>query len=291
MDPAAEAEEQAPPPPMELFDGMHVRLRSRWDNPYLYAAEDGRDVSLSTDRASLNVVWRAHGLVREGNIYALFHGAAYGRYLSVAAEQNVDDPRNPFPVVGFVQRAYADPGQLDVLWTVFDEQDGTGEFLLIHRVYGVWRNPDGTNTRWTMEVVPPRENPPELPPAPPVIPPLAAPMGGGQIRRAALPPPEFQQTIQYVRANHQGDYNADGLQWRTLELYGLSVFHLRSDLARQLGEANALNITLCVRAGSQGRLTPLVIDLAADNQEMQIVVFSTGSQAAQELVYPDVDAD
>lgn len=103
-------------------------------------------------------------------------------------------------------------------------------------------------------------------------------MGGGQIRRAALPPPEFQRTIQYVRANHQGDYNPDELQWRTLEFYGLSVFHLRSDLARQLGEANALNITLCVRAGSQGRLTPLVIDLPADNQEMQIVVFSTGSQ-------------
>ena len=35
---------------------------------------------------------------------------------------------------------------------------------------------------------------------------------------------------------------------------------------------------LCVRAGSQGRLTPLVIDLPADEQPMEIVVFTTGSQ-------------
>ena len=54
--------------------------------------------------------------------------------------------------------------------------------------------------------------------------------------------------------------------------------NLRRDIANALGEHDELNITLCVRGGSQGRLTPLVTDLPDDAQTMEIVVFTTGSQ-------------
>ena len=54
--------------------------------------------------------------------------------------------------------------------------------------------------------------------------------------------------------------------------------NLRRDIANALGEHDELNITLCVRGGSQGRLTPLVTDLPDDEQTMEIVVFTTGSQ-------------
>ena len=85
----------------------------------------------------------------------------------------------------------------------------------------------------------------------------------------------LQRTIIYMRANNQGTF--DPLDRKTYAFYGRSLFHLTGDLANQLRE-NFHQIMLCVRAGSQGRLTPLVIDLPADEQPMEIVVFTTGSQ-------------
>lgn len=80
-----------------------------------------------------------------------------------------------------------------------------------------------------------------------------------------------------MRADDQGNFNSDA--WRMLWFLDRSVWHLRRDLAAQVGvgEANALDITLCVRAGSNGRLTPLVIDLPSDEQAMHVVVLNTDS--------------
>jgi hypothetical protein len=80
-----------------------------------------------------------------------------------------------------------------------------------------------------------------------------------------------------VRADDQGNFSP--LVWRMLWFDGRSVLHLRRDLAAELGvgEANVLDITMCVRAGSNGRLTPLVIDLPFDEQAMDIVVLATDS--------------
>jgi hypothetical protein len=85
----------------------------------------------------------------------------------------------------------------------------------------------------------------------------------------------LRRTIIYMRANNQGKF--DPLDRRTYGFSGRSLFHLTGDLANQLRE-NFHRITLCVLAGSQGRLTPLVIDLPADEQPMEIVVFTTGSE-------------
>ncbi|XP_062229987.1 uncharacterized protein LOC133927529 [Phragmites australis] len=92
--------------------------------------------------------------------------------------------------------------------------------------------------------------------------------------------------ILYVRADDFG--NIDQLGWRMFQFYGRSVFRLRLEVARL--EGIFFNITLCVRAGDYGRLTPLVVDLPFHERVMEIVVLTTGTPAAEELRHPDVDA-
>jgi len=95
---------------------------------------------------------------------------------------------------------------------------------------------------------------------------------------------ELRRTIHYVWADDQGNFNP--LHWRRLRSEGQSVFNLRRDLAAALGEANnVLGITLCAWAGSNGRLTPLVIDLPSDEKTMNIVVLTTGSPGKNLLVF------
>ncbi|PUZ62082.1 hypothetical protein GQ55_4G329200 [Panicum hallii var. hallii] len=250
-------------------DGAHVRLRTRIEGAYVYANEDGYGVSMSPHGASLNAVWAVHRLVRRGTSYVLLHGAAYGRYLSVTRD---DAPRGHGRVV---QRLYDDPRRRDVLWVAVEDGDMTGDVVMRNRRYGPWRryeHPDETIS-WMVEAIPPRQDPPELPP---VVP------------RHVLPQPVSRRSIQYGRATDQEGFNP--LVWSTLWFDGQFVSNLRRDIANALGEHDELNVTLCVRGGSQGRLTPLVTDLPGDEQAMEIVVFTTGSQAAAELVYPDVDA-
>jgi hypothetical protein len=114
---------------------------------------------------------------------------------------------------------------------------------------------------------------------------------GGPIRRRRrgvqpqAPQAVLRRTILYVRADDQGNFNP--LQWRMLlQFEGQSVFNLRRDLAAELGEANNdLGITLCAWAGSNGRLSPLVIDLPSNEKTMNIVVLTTGSPGKNLLVF------
>ncbi|CAN6222038.1 unnamed protein product [Urochloa humidicola] len=255
---------------MELFpDGAHVRLRSRRNGHYLSAGEDGFHFSWSQDRASLNAAWAVHRAVRDGETFFLLRGAAYGRYLRFTRH---GAPRRHHNVV---QCSYRSSGQRGVMWRASYEGDGTGDVVLRSRTHGLFM------IRWIVEAIPPREHPPELPDVAP--PPW---MPGGPMRVRA--PPVLRRRIWYVRADDEAEINT--LDWSRLWFNGRSVSYLREALATALGEANSHNITLCVVAGYRGHLTPLVIDLPDNERTMEIVVFTTGSEAAQALVYPDVDA-
>ena len=85
------------------------------------------------------------------------------------------------------------------------------------------------------------------------------------------------RTIAYVRADDDGNFDPHPLARRRFIFYGRSVFQLTGVLSILLREW-FFGVKLCVRAGSQGRLTPLVTDLPDDEQTMEIVVFTTGSQ-------------
>jgi hypothetical protein len=86
-----------------------------------------------------------------------------------------------------------------------------------------------------------------------------------------------------VRADDQGHVN--NLVWSVLWFDGRSVFLLRGELAIQLGEQNPDSITLCVWGGSEGRRTPLVTDLPANEQPMHIIVLATESAGENFAVY------
>ncbi|RCV20550.1 hypothetical protein SETIT_4G065300v2 [Setaria italica] len=264
---------------MEHFpDGAHVRLRSRVHGTFLHADADGVGVSPSPRRASLSAAWAAHRVERGGAAYVLLRSNAYGRYLALwappAPRGQGRSARSP------VLRVYDSPEQDDVLWVAVRARDGGDDVLLRHgrddtSFLGVTVDShDSRQTHWVVEAIPARQRPPILPA--PV--PLSRPM-------------VLWRTISYVRADDDGNFDPRPLARRWFIFYGRSVFQLTGVLSILLRE-RFFGIRLCVRAGSQGRLTPLVIDLPANEQTMDIVVLTAWSSAAQgqELVYPDVDA-
>jgi hypothetical protein len=113
---------------------------------------------------------------------------------------------------------------------------------------------------------------------------LPADVGGAVSRRVARRrQPVSRRRIYYARADDQGHVN--NLVWSVFWFVGQSVFLLRGDLAIKLGEQNPDSITLCVRGGSEGRRTPLVTDLPANEQAMHIIVLATESAGENFAVF------
>jgi hypothetical protein len=153
---------------MEFFpDGAFVRLQSRVRRRYLHADEDGRGVSLSPVRASLNSAWRVHRVVRNDVPLVLLYGAAYGRYLTASNEPGPFGHRGKLVVQG----VYDHLAVSAVLWTAVEAEQGGGYVLLRHitdrllRANGrhlSWNNvvtvdqPDNqsTMTHWVVEAIP-----------------------------------------------------------------------------------------------------------------------------------------
>ncbi|CAN6202428.1 unnamed protein product [Urochloa humidicola] len=256
---------------MDLFpDRAHVRLRSRVDGTYLHADDDGVGVSLSGRRETLNTVWLVHRVrvQRRRTSYLLLHSAAYGRYLALLPGHFRHAGR------GAVQCGYFNEfDQRDIMWVATRKPDG--DVFIRNRAYG---NPDGfTMMIWVVEAVPSSAVPPLFPD---VLTPCCVPMQQG--------PPVFRRFILYM----QGDdyWNIDFQNARVLVFDGQSVSKLREELADRLEEQHPVRVTMCVWAGSYGRLTPLVTDLPFNHETIEVVMFESWSRAAQELVYPDVDA-
>ncbi|KAG2609592.1 hypothetical protein PVAP13_4KG051600 [Panicum virgatum] len=248
---------------MEQFpDRAHVRLRSAAHGTYLYADEGGMGVSLSPQRGSLNTVWAVHRAERSSNSYVLLHSAAYGRYLALS-QQHFGHARRRAVLQC---RYYNNIAQKDIMWVAIRMTDWANDQLFItNRRFGDLR------MRWVVEAVPSRGLAPLFPdPAPTPNPML--------LRRMIL----------YMKGDEYGniDYESTNL----LVFEGYSVFRLRDELASLLEEEHSVRITMCVWAGSHGRLTPLVVDLPRNNQTMEVVVFESWSGAAQGLQYPNVDA-
>ena len=66
--------------------------------------------------------------------------------------------------------------------------------------------------------------------------------------------------IRYVQAEPDGRFSED--DWVTFRFRGRSVFHLRTELANRLNVRLSLfTLMMCVRAGPNALLTPLVVDL------------------------------
>ncbi|XP_066373000.1 uncharacterized protein [Miscanthus floridulus] len=285
---------------MDLFpDGAFVRLRNRAQQTYLHADHDGEGVSLRPHGPafSLNAVWRVHRVEVDGATFVLLQGAAYGRYLAISPAEAPPGNRGNRAV----QRDYegADVGAL--MWRPFRMVDDARYVRLRHdfnrnlRANGRFRfwhtavTVDTNEGRWTtmMQWTVGRF---QLGPGLPPLPRPTVNLGGlsGLFRRRR-PEADERRTIRHVRANDEGEFNQNYNNWPTFHFYGRSVFNLRMQVGiRQPGGEYGDGITLAVRPGLQGRLTPLVTDLPRTVDTMDIVVFNTGSQGAQNLVYPDI---
>uniref|UniRef100_A0A0E0PU30 DUF569 domain-containing protein n=1 Tax=Oryza rufipogon TaxID=4529 RepID=A0A0E0PU30_ORYRU len=71
---------------------------------------------------------------------------------------------------------------------------------------------------------------------------------------------------------------------------GRSALHLWNQLSSRMGFEPDPNSTMCVRAGTYGRLTPLVTDLPGNNSAMVIFVLPPESLAGFGLTCPNVHA-
>lgn len=80
----------------------------------------------------------------------------------------------------------------------------------------------------------------------------------------------LQRMIWYMKADEYGNIDYESIELLVFE--GHSVSRLRDELASLLEEWHSVRITMCVWAGSHGRLTPLVVDLPLNNQTMGIAV-------------------
>nr|CAB3467108.1 unnamed protein product [Digitaria exilis] len=178
--------------------------------------------------------------------------AAYGRYLARTTAEAPPGHRGNTADL----RLYTTPEQKDVLWVAVRNGNHVPWWLNGVSIDND-ANTQSTMTHWTVEVIPPREEPPALP--------LPAPQH----------PEESRRIIVYVQAD--GLVNFDPNATRTCYFYGRSVANLRSTLANHLNEDCVDNITTCARAGFQGRLTPLVVDLPRNQEPMFIVLLTTGS--------------
>ncbi|KAI4973635.1 hypothetical protein ZWY2020_041416 [Hordeum vulgare] len=309
----------------QFHDWHHVRLRSRALGTYLHAADDGESVLLRRSRATLNAAWAVH-IRPDGrrDVHLLLHSAAYGRYLANTAapappghrgfRAGQRDYNHPNPVVESIMwKAVVAGSQGDVLL-----RNGGNLYLRANGRYRRWNTGVSVDTdhvstmaRWVVERIPRREG--GAPAIPPPIP-IRAP---GRLARLILGRQERERgrgawrTIRFYTENgfSQGLYPENG--WSTFAFFGRSVFHLSEELDIHVGVRNGRpaprlrhavpsfreedlpdGFVVCVRAGRQGRLTPLVIDLphGGDGETLEIIVVLSGTQIYNELRHPDVDA-
>ncbi|KAL5202086.1 hypothetical protein ABZP36_013038 [Zizania latifolia] len=268
---------------MEVFQGVHfVRLRSAVrSKKYLTAGDDGVNVFLCGQRGVHNTVWAVEhvaGVIPRAGVgpFVRFRGA-YGRYLMAS---NFEASTGPSDGVIPEQRDLTTrPSPPSWLWQAFRRRNsfvlrnGTGRYLRAngrfrrwHRDVSVAGDNASTMMQWWIEVVTTSTTRPTLidPPA--------------QLMHPTNPPveAEMSRVIWYVRGDSNGRYSEQ--DWATMRVNTNSLMHLRFTLASRLGQdSDALQTTLCVRAGRYAHLSPLLIDLPIGNDPIQIVLLTHGT--------------
>ncbi|VAI70627.1 unnamed protein product [Triticum turgidum subsp. durum] len=275
---------------MDRFhDGHHVRLRSRVLGKYLHADDDVQGVSLRERRASLSQAWTVH--IYNGNgVYLLLYSATYGRYLATTAT------RAPRGHRGFRarQREYDHTEVQAIMWRAVRSgfgddvllRDAGGRYLRANGKYRPWNTgvtveaSDNVSAMmyWTVEPIPARDGTPGLPG------PIQTPSPGYH-SLMLWRNPVVSRLIRFMLSDPNGPIYTQHC-WTTFRFRGRSVFHLRDEVARRiafvLDGRQSFDLVMCVRAGRQGRLTPLVVDLPSSGygETLWIVVFMSWTPGA-----------
>nr|TKW08777.1 hypothetical protein SEVIR_6G047000v2 [Setaria viridis] len=311
---------------MEVFEGAEfVRLRSLEHGTYLHAAEDGRGVLLDARGASPHAAWAVQreqsagggggrgsfsGGGSPGTVHVLLRGV-YGRYLGGP------DPSGPLHPCRRLAAAQRDRGEREVqavMWRAVGTASGAG-VVLLHDAHGRFLRANwrclpcragvavgdggcfGPTMKWAVEAIPSKHGQPELPLASDesddlvqpdwvkfldgTCPPLAG------LRRWVVAAATQQREIRWVLADGSGEFREEN--WASFQYSGRSAILLRSKLAHLT--LQFCSLTLFIRAGRHGQLTPLVTDLPRSRERLDIVVFRADTGAADQLRYPDVDKE
>ncbi|KAM0867179.1 hypothetical protein ACQ4PT_042176 [Festuca glaucescens] len=273
---------------MDYFpDGYPVRLRSIAHGTYLHADKDGHGVSLSPRRASMKVAWFVHRYSGD-EYHVLLHSAAYGRYL-YATEASA-----PLGCLGFrvAQRNYDELDDEAIRWEPVRVRSGDKIMLCRHIAqgdrYGYLRgngrylswnesvvsvddvsNNSTTMMQWVVEPVPSSERIPRLP----------------RPTRLHLSDLLLSRVVMSTGNGEGLCANAVSFTFR-----GRSVYRLRNELARRLGiPGNASNnLVMYVRAGTNGRNTPLVVNLSRSRQTLVITADTPANGGPR---HPDFSAE
>ncbi|PAN33617.2 hypothetical protein PAHAL_6G044900 [Panicum hallii] len=292
---------------MEVFEGVDfVRLRSLEHGTYLHAAEDGRSVHLDALGASHHAAWAVQrkqgggggrgggsgsGSSSRGTSHVLLRGV-YGRYLGAP---DPSGPLHPCRRRAATQRDRDEREVKAIMWRAVATGSGAG-VVLLHDAHGRflranWRRLPcrsgvavgddsclGPTTKWAVEVIPPKHGQPELP--------LARDVSSSS-PPSLLPSSSQQREIQWVLADGVGNFREE--DWASSQYSGRSAILLRSKLAHLT--LQFCRLTLFIRAGRHGQLTPLVTDLPRSRERLDIVVIRADAIAADQLIFPDVDTE
>ncbi|KAJ1267447.1 hypothetical protein BS78_07G056700 [Paspalum vaginatum] len=305
---------------MDVFEGAEfVRLRSPGHGTYLHAAEDGRGVLLDARGAAPHAAWAVQREVlsggfrgRSGSPHLLLRGV-YGRYLGSPSP----DPSGP-PLLpcrrrrrAAAQRDRDEQQLLAIMWrAVATGSDARDRVVLMHDAYGRylrsnWRHLPcragvavcdwddccfGRTMMWVVEIIPSKLGQPELPLQldsawvklfDGVCPLLAG------VRRWVRKASQQQREIRWVLADDSGSFREE--DWDSFQHSGRSEIVLRDRLAHLT--LQFCRLTLFIRAGRHGQLTPLVTDLPRGSERLDIVVRRADGIDDDQLIFPDVDRE
>uniref|UniRef100_A0A0D3GWP2 DUF569 domain-containing protein n=1 Tax=Oryza barthii TaxID=65489 RepID=A0A0D3GWP2_9ORYZ len=244
---------------MEVFQGVQfARLRNWWEETYVTADEDGRSVyHYAPDR---------HRPAHEA-IWAVQPGSPRRSTCSSAAPTAI------------MWRAVRRTGHVVCL------HDKSGRYLrgkLMSTLVCGGRpsltvgdgrlSDDEKELRWEVRPVLPSPGRPELP--------IATEADLAELFVKICFPPRRRE-IQFVAPDGDGN-----IVWDSFQYQGRSVQLLRNELENRVGYA----ITVCVRAGRHGRLTPLLINLPHSRETLHIVSLRRNSEADDQLLFPNLNA-
>lgn len=248
---------------MELFQNAdYVRLQSPVHGKYIHAAEDGRTVCLDALQTSHNAVWAVELRQFAGVDYVLLRGA-YGRYLGAS---DFLSRLFPCPWVAARQLDFDEPEKKEIMWQVSRTAEGTvklksasGPFLCP----GIYFYTHTKAREWKVHEVPKTFI---MPPAPPHC-----------VDKWRF---SLEREIYWVLANRSGAINDDC--WGSFLFVGRDKSALEEQF--KLITEN-FPMSLFVRAGCHGTVTPLCVNLPRSREPIDIIGL-WGKAATKHLVFP-----
>ncbi|KAL6865311.1 hypothetical protein ACP4OV_016462 [Aristida adscensionis] len=286
---------------MEVFEGVSfVRLLSRARAGRCVAADvDGGNVCVSRQRRTYNAVWAVEPRALPDGSPCVLLRAAYGRYLVATDDQAEIGPADGVTVLQVdLINAPPPPG---FLWHAIRRRGGfllrsvSGYYLRANGKYCHWRRfvtatPDSGSDMllWDIQPVPPATRRPTF------LHPTR------ELKHRGRPPlsmAEMTRTLRVVRAGADGSIDEDA--WSTMIVHTKKREQVRVMITiKNMGRGPDVpgqkipvdNTTACIRGGRYAQLSPMVLDLHRGTEQVDIVILTRGSQADNELKYPDLEA-